>query len=71
MESESLKNQRLQERIRKLYEGKYGGISSDEVQIFLTEELIKGTKRLNYLTCALIGLTVILAILTGMSIYKP
>ena len=64
------KNEKIQGKISKLYLEKYGGMSGDEVLIYLTEELIKGTNKLNILTIVLIVLTAVLIVLTGVSIWK-
>lgn len=69
MKTKSYKNIMIQEKIRQLYKYKYGDISGDEVLIYLTEEMNRGTNKLNWLTGTLIVLTIILTILTGISIW--
>ncbi len=64
------KYKNLRQEIADHYSKVYGGSSSDDVMVYLTEKLIQGTHNLNILTMALIGLTVILAILTGISVWK-
>ena len=53
---------KLVNEIHELYERKYGGMSSDEIIVYLLEKLDEGTSRLNYLTKALIFLTVFLGL---------
>lgn len=63
------KYEKLREKIKQNCMTKYGFTGDDEVLIYLTEKLISGTDRLNKLTYSLIGLTAILAILTGVSLW--
>ncbi|MFH1032515.1 MAG: hypothetical protein V1767_08155 [Chloroflexota bacterium] len=59
----------LVKKIHELYETKYQGISSDEIEIYLfeqnlkvLEQLDKETRALNRYTKVLIGLTFVLAV---------
>jgi hypothetical protein len=56
--------------IVKLWTEKYRRLPPEQVSMYLIEKLDEGTNKLNRLTSVLIGLTVVLAILTGVSLWK-
>ena len=58
--------QRERERLTE----KYGEVAEEHIVIRLLESVDKGTERLNCLTKVLITLTVVLAILTVIAIFK-
>ena len=67
------KDKETKERVKKIqemYDTKYGGISGDEVMIYILDKLETGANRLNRLTITLIILTIALAILTTLDIIR-
>lgn len=68
--SDSETRQDKYNRDREQFEKKYNLADEAHIIIHLLELLDKGTTKLNRLTIALISLTVILAILTGVLVYK-
>jgi hypothetical protein len=72
MESNEDKVSRIK-KVKEQYQGQFGDfgdIHTDDVTIYLLDQMIKGTDKLNCLTKVLIILTIILAILTGISVWR-